>query len=291
MKKFLTISAIIILLLVVVRMTIWKPKRETAENTYKRNVVATLLEKGSLVKGIEYKGILHAYPESYAMSAVPARFVKYHVKVGDRVKKDQLIATLERDIPGMKFSPVRIESPSTGYVLSLPILTGAMVPPQNPVAIIGGKERIVDLFVSPEDADEIRNTKNVLVVLPDYEDTVKATLYSVDMAQNPMKGGVNVKVKLNDTKGVPGMIAECVFITDETNDSYIIKTQDILPGNNVAIVENGKIKIQPVNVLFSYRNLSAIEGITSEDTVVVLGEDVCNPGDEVIVEMEENYVK
>jgi len=90
---------------------------------------------------------------------------------------------------------------------------------------------------------------------------------------------------------VPGMIASCIFVLNKTENKTIIKTEDILEGNKVAVVRNGKVRFKDINVLMSFRGLSAIDGITDEDTVVILGEDVCKDGEQVTVNMEKDYVQ
>ncbi len=290
MKKFFTIVVVILVVLIGVRFAINKNKKkgEVKEEVYK-GVVCAIPSKGELEIGVEYTGMVHALPESYVFSPVPARFVKYHVKTGQYVKKDQLIATLERDVPGMKFSPVRVESPINGYVIALPLISGSMVNPQMPVAIVGGKKRVIEMYVSPSDIEKIKNSKFVEVYIPDMNKKVDGKLYSVDEGQNLMRGGCGVKVEFDED--VPtGLIAKCKFVFDKLY-GFRIRSEDIV-NDNLAVVKGGKIHFIPADVKGSFRGISIVDGLSDKDTLVVKGEDVCSEGEIVNIKgWEEDYAK
>lgn len=90
----------------------------------------------SLEEYILLTGSVKAMDEATLYPRTPGKLLKNLLKEGDPVTKDQAVALIERDEPGVVYEPAPVPSTLTGVVGRVYQDIGASVTPQTPIALV-----------------------------------------------------------------------------------------------------------------------------------------------------------
>ena len=99
-------------------------------------------EKSSIEKVISYVGDIKAQEEIVIYSKVPGKLIENKVKEGDKVKKGDVLALIDRDEVGFKFEEAPVISPIDGIVGRIDLDRGTHIRPVSnmssgtPVALV-----------------------------------------------------------------------------------------------------------------------------------------------------------
>lgn len=96
------------------------------------NLQNTIRTNGSVID----PSSLDVYPE------VTGTLKTLTISVGQRVEKDQVIATIDPSRPGVVYKEVAVKAPADGTVLALPFVVGSAVSMQAPLVRIGMLENL-----------------------------------------------------------------------------------------------------------------------------------------------------
>ncbi len=288
MKKFFIWFGIIVLVLIGLRFAIG-PKKAKKEITLSNPVVKTsVLSKTDYSITMDYFGNVKGIHDAYALSQVPGRFVKYLVKEGDFVRKDQPIAEIDRDVVGMEFKPAVVKSPVSGTVGNLSFAKGDMVTPQKPVATVANLSR-VRVIVSVPDKDIEHFKKGMeAIITSDVIPGKKWIGYvnRVPSVVNPMTstGLLEIVVKNPDKSLRSGFVVNVnieieklhsVFVV---NDEVVRKTNE---GDFVFVKRGNKAKRIQIDIVYSGKGKAVISGVTEGDTLITNGMEILRDGEEV----------
>jgi multidrug efflux pump subunit AcrA (membrane-fusion protein) len=100
------------------------------------------LRKGNIKQVLSFSGNLKAEEEVNVYSKVSGKLAENRVEVGDKVKKGETIAIVDRDETGFKFEPAPVSSPLKGTVGKIYLDKGASVLPNIPLALIINMDRV-----------------------------------------------------------------------------------------------------------------------------------------------------
>ncbi len=230
---------------------------------------ASLVKKGDVTSYLYYYGKVVSSEQAFVYTQVPGKLLRYLVKEGDRVKKGDVIALLDRDIPGTKTEPVRIKSPVSGYVGILYLSKGEMVTPQVPVALVYGKRASVEMDVPVDLLVRIRKNADAVIIAQEKE--LSGYVASVSSAADPRTGLGKIRINVKGGLVVGDLVAVKIALK---------KSRDVLYVPIGSLVERkGKFYV------FVYRNgrVRAVEvkpGVEGEGAVEVSGK--LSVGDTVI---------
>ncbi len=76
-------------------------------------------------------------------SDAAGKIIEKRVVLGERVHKDQVLARLLQDVPGMEFGPVDIKAPANGIIMADMIEVGSRVTPQRPAFTIANLDSVL----------------------------------------------------------------------------------------------------------------------------------------------------
>ncbi len=241
------------------------------------SVEAIRAVRGKIAKELEYFGTIAGYKEAQVYPDMPGKLLEYTVREGDRVKKDQVIAKIERSIPGLEYKPLLVKSPIDGVVGLLYLKPGQMVAPQVPLAFISNTDSL-DCIVEVSELDlmKIKVGQEAEVSLDSIK-TYKGKVYRISSAVNPMSrmGTVRVRILEDAPDLKPGMLAR-VRIQIKTVESAVkvplravVKEKD---KTFVFVVENGVARKREVLTGITSRGWVEIkEGLEEGEVVVTLG--------------------
>ncbi len=142
-----------------------------------------------------------------------------YVEVGDRVRKDQVIAEVDPSRPGMQFSASPVKAPISGMITALPVQVGSTVSQQMTVAQVS---KMDDLEIRVHVAE--RFISKMQVGLP-AEITFEAypsrsftgRVREISPVVDPVSRTLELKISLSDGTDVlkSGMFGEVKIITEE----------------------------------------------------------------------------
>ncbi len=234
---------------------------------------ADTVGKGEVYSYVLYYGRVTSAKEAYVYSPYPGKLIKYTVQEGQYVSKGETIALIDRDIPGMKTKPVKINSPVEGYIGLLYLHRGSTASSSLPIALVFGGSAIVEMDVSSSVIQLIRNAGKAYIETAHGD--IPARITSVSRGVD-MRTGLG-KIRLNLPKGgvVMGDIVPVKLVTGYIKNAvYVDKRAVIKRDNNTYVFKyvKGKVKQTKVDVLLEGDKNVAIDGkLSVGDTIITVG--------------------
>lgn len=209
---------------------------------------------------------------------------------GSVVQKDQALAEIRQDVPGVEFSPVKILAPVAGTIIMDAVEPGATLTMQKPAYSIG-KLKQVYMIASVREAliGKIKtgNPAEIMVeAYPDKKFTGKITEISPNV--DPVSRTVRIKIKIANTNYLlkPGMFARATIKTDHKQGLIVPLDAVVYSGarRSVFILRDKKAKRTDVHLGVIIENKVAVTGDLHEgDLVVVMGQNLLEEGSAVEV--------
>ncbi len=227
-------------------------------------VRVALPRTGAIEESITIAGVISADPLTPVLPDVPGKFIRYTVSEGQRVRRGQVIAYLDRKMPGMDYREYPVEAPVSGRVHLLNIPSGQMVSPQSPIAQIYGSPNL-QLRVPGIYFRSIRVGDVVRV------DGREARIYYKSSILDPMTSTFEVRARMD---GVVGQMVDAEVVVRRSDSALLIPTSALLgvETKSVFVVKDGVARRRVVKVGISNGDWTEIlEGLNPEDTVVILG--------------------
>ncbi len=227
-------------------------------------VRVTLPHKGTIEESITLSGVISADPLTPVLPDVPGKFLRYTVSEGQRVKKGQVIAYLDRKMPGMEYREYPVEAPASGRVHLLNIPAGQMVSPQTPIAQIYGRPylqlKVPGVYFESIDVGDVVRV-----------DGREARIYYKSSMLDPMSSTFEVRAH---TDGIVGQMVDAEVVVRRAEDALLVPTSAVLgvETRSVFVLENGIARRRVVKVGISNGDWTQIlEGLSLSDTVITLG--------------------
>ncbi len=241
-------------------------KSKTVEAQEERVVPVgvALPRTGSIEEAITLTGVILADPMTPVLPDVPGKFIRYTVSEGQRVRKGQVVAYLDRRMPGMDYRQYPVEAPASGRIHLLNIPSGQMVSPQSPVAQIYGRPYI-QLKVPGIYFESIKVGDVIRV------DGRTARIYYKSSLLDPMTSTFEVRAHIED---VVGRMVDARLVVRRAENALLVPTSAVLgvETKSVFVLKDGVAKRRVVKVGISREDWTQIlEGLGPNDTVITLG--------------------
>lgn len=155
-----------------------------------------------------------------------------YVEVGDRVRKDQVIAEVDPSRPGMQFSASPVKAPISGMITSLPVQVGSTVSQQMTVAQVS---KMDDLELRVHVAE--RFISKMKVGLPaearfaSYPSRIfTGRVREISPVVDPVSRTLELKISIADGADIlkAGMFGEVKIITEEKSDVVKIPSESLV---------------------------------------------------------------
>jgi len=248
------------------------------------SISETLLLSGSIVP----------VKEVNIFSTVPGKIKSIKIKEGERVKKDDTLAYIDRDQAGFKFKEATVNSTIDGIVKKILTEEGDSVAPTSPLFQIIDMDFVEVVVNIPE--REIQKVKNGLkakvtvVAYPNktFSGRINKLSPVVDFTSRTLEARILVKNSNHILK--PGMFGKAQILIKERKDAIVIPLSSIIEKNDEAIiyiVKDGKAyKVNPVIDIIEGEKVSVKNGIKPGDKVIVVGQHNVYEGDKITIAEE-----
>ncbi len=247
-------------------------KEQTGTKQQKLLVKTIKVETGYIARRLTYYGTVSGAGEAQIFPDMPGKLIEYKVKEGQRVKKDQVIALLDRSIPGMEYEPLVVKSPINGVVAFTYARPGQMCAPQMPIALVVDNSRLeVQADVPPEELPLIKVGQKAIVFT--NGDSVIARVKAVSAAVDPMRKVGQVKVAVGKSKLWPGMMVKVEIILKEAPNAITVPSSAVVKSGDkhvVFVVENGIAHQREVTLGIEEHNRYEVKSDLKPGEVVVV---------------------
>lgn len=215
------------------------------------------------------------------------------VKVGDKVKKDQVLCEVDASRPGMDYKNSPIKAPVAGTITSFPYNIGQTVAASMPVGKISStgtlevKTNVAERFVS-----RISMNEKAELTFDAYPgETFPAILVEIDPVLDTSSRTLGIKLVQtpSDSRLKAGMYARIKLVTDTKKNTIVIPNNVIVTRNDediVYIVDSmtNTVKASPVKRGIRIDDKQEIQmGIAPGDLVVIKGQALLSDGAKVNV--------
>ena len=161
-------------------------------------------------------GSVKALDEATLYPRTSGKLLRNVLKEGDPVKKDETVALVERDEPGVVYEPAPVPSTLTGVVGRVYQDTGANVTPQTPIAMVVNQSQVrVAVDVPEKYIGKVFQGQRARIKVDAFPDTYfSGSVYRVSPVVDSRSRNTLVEVLVNNADGrlKSGMFAEARLI-------------------------------------------------------------------------------
>jgi multidrug efflux pump subunit AcrA (membrane-fusion protein) len=279
MKKWIFIGFIFLVLVVPGIIRIKKATRKIEDENTGVPVVVTTAKINDAVKIMSFSSQTQGVEQAQIFPDIPGRFLRFTVEDGQWVNKDQIIAYVEQDIPGVVREPIAVKSTISGVVSLRSVDKGQIIRPQDPMfpepplAEVARIDKIKVEFDVPEKF-HLNEGLPMKVEIPSLSKTFEGKIEKASVFYNSNSRTQSIVGVVSNSKKeiLPGMFAK-VWVEVAREDKAISLPIDAVIG----LVDKYVFKAQKGRAVLS----SVKTGITNGDNIVI--ENGVSPGDTIII--------
>lgn len=257
-------------------------------------VAVARVRTGPLSETISLYGTVFAEKEVNIFTTVTGKVDRIRVQEGDTVRRDQVLAEIDRAQTGLTYAPVQVESTIDGVVKAVLTEEGATAAPGSPLFQIADMDRVEAGINIPE--------KELARVKAGFPAEVEVIAYPGRIFRgevvklSPVVDAVSrsraarVRVDNPDFLLRPGMFAEVRILLREEAQALLIPIAALVDKEGqqvVYVIENDRARLVRPQISFIADELAMVtEGLAAGDRVVVIGQQNIEDGDRVNVAEE-----
>jgi len=251
------------------------------------------VKSGDLELILSFVGDIKGEDQVTVYSEATGRLSRYLVEEGSWVKKDQVIALVDRAVTGMEFEEAKVKSPLSGTVGRLYLDKGSTISLETPVALIARMDQVKVEFSIPEkDMMKVYKEQQARVKVDAYPDrTFNGKVTRLSPVVDPVTRSAYAEVTLSnpDHSLKPGMFAEIDIVVVSSKGAVVVPKEAILEDSDskssfVFVVEGGSSVKRVIETGISQQGLVEVKsGLTFGEKMVVTGQHYLKDGDRVEV--------
>lgn len=256
-------------------------------------VSTTLAVQGEIKDYLQLNGDIAARTTVDTFADTAGKLKSLYVKVGDTVRKDQIIAEIDPSRPGMTFAASPVKASISGTVTQVPVQIGATVAPNLPIAKISKMEELeVILYVAERYISRMKvglpavikteafpgelftgSIRELSPVVDQSSRTMEIKLH-LDDKTSRLKAGMFAKVKVitEEKKGIVKIPAEAII--NRFGEYYVFVVKEDTNASSRGIVERRMV----VPGLRIDNQLEIISGLLDGDVIVIRGQTLLEDG-------------
>lgn len=254
-----------------------------AVNAYK-------VEPSTLDDYLEFGGDVDAASSVAVMPDTAGKISQIYVKVGQKVSKNQILASVDASRPGMVFAASPVRAPIAGTVTYFPGVVGTSVAQSSIIAKVSSTNKLeIETAVPERFVSRISLNQKALLSFNAYPgETFEAYISEVSPVLDTSSRTMNIKlsIKKQDPRIKIGMYAKIHLITEHKENIVVLPYDSVITRedqNYVFIVEQdgekSKAVLSPVKVGIRVDNYQEIlQGVTNGDLVIVKGQTLLSDG-------------
>ncbi len=260
-----------------------------AVSTYKTSA-------GNLDEYLEFGGDVASVNEVMVLPDQAGKITNILVKVGDMVKKDQVIAYVNPLRVGVVYNDSPVKAPIAGRITSLPVTIGSTVSQAASVAKVARTDELeIRIAIAERFVSRISNGQKATVTFDAYPSVeFGAKVFEVSPVLDTSTRTMGVKLRLNppDSRVKVGMYGRVKLVTESVKNAIVVPSSAIVSrdGKNyvfvIATPKTGKdpavVGLRAVTKGISVDNKVEItNGLEVGDEIIIKGQTLLNDGSKV----------
>ena len=227
-----------------------------------------------------YVGNIKAKNEAKVYSKVNGKLDSYVLNEGDKVKKDETVALVERDETGLKYELAMVNSPIYGVVGKVFLDKGENILAQSTLValVVDMQEAVVEIDIPEQDIPYISKGCPAKLKLDSYPGEIFSGEVSkvsevLDVASRTLD--VEITLANPENKLKSGMFARIDILAGKRERALALP-QDALSKEDSSyyayVVEDGKARKVKVEIGISNDKVEILKGLEENQKVIVFGQ-------------------
>jgi membrane fusion protein (multidrug efflux system) len=263
-----------------------KTEEPVADKRYNvKTVIAMKQELSSFINlsgDVEASGTVDVYPSA------AGKVASLPVKLGDYVRKDRVLATVDPSLPGMNYSASPVKAPISGTVTAINVDLGQTVSQQIPVVRIGELSKLLIKTQIPERFIYMvkKGQRAVITSSATENNFFDAIVTEISPIVNASTRTMAVTLVMDGDSSVKaGMFVSIKLITSTTPDALTIPEDALIVRNEdsfVYVVDGEQVVRTPVETGNKSSGLVEIlSGLKEGDEIVTAGKTLLSDGSKI----------
>ncbi|MEO0285658.1 MAG: efflux RND transporter periplasmic adaptor subunit [candidate division WOR-3 bacterium] len=231
------------------------------------------VSKGTIEEFVYTYGRVTGMEEAPVIPPMPGRVVSILKREGEKVSREEVIALLDREIPGVKTEYLQVKSPIDGILTIINGRIGQYTLQTQPFAYVASEEQMVEVSLGSEDLVKVREGAKAYISAGGK--IVNGRVISKSVALDPLSLTGKVRIKINNGSLPYGSIAQVKIVVREKNNVLIVPESALVEKGNkfvVYVVKGEIVREIPVEVGIVSENKAEVRGdLNSGDLVVTVG--------------------
>ncbi len=252
---------------------------------------------GQLKDYIELNGDVVSKTTVQTFPDTAGKLSKLYIDLGDKVRKDQVIADVDPSKPGMKYEASPVKAPISGTVTDLPAQVGSTVSPQMSVAQLSKMESLqIRTDVAERFISAIELGLEAVITSDAYPDRIySGRVAEVSPVVDPQARMMEVKINFTEgSEGLKaGMFVGVKIITEQKENTVKLPVDCVVQrfGEEYVFVvkdapEEGEKLVSRRSVTTGIeidRKIEILDGLEAGEEVVYRGQTLLEEGSKVRV--------
>ena len=254
--------------------------------------------EGNLDDYLEFGGDVASVNEVMVLPDQGGKITNILVKVGDMVKKDQVIAYVNPLRVGVVYNDSPVKAPIAGRITSLPVTVGSTVAQSSLVAKVARTDELeIRIAIAERFISRIQNGQKATVTFDAYPSVVfEAKVFEISPVLDTSTRTMSVKLRLDppDSRVKVGMYGRVKLVTESVKNAIVLPQSALISrdGKDYVFVitspKSGKnaatVGLRSVTKGISIDNTVEItKGLEAGEEVVIKGQTLLNDGSKVNV--------
>ena len=257
-------------------------------------VAVSKVRKADISESLVFNGEIVPVTEVNIFSTVPGKVKDILVREGDRVTKGEVLLHIDRSEAGLTYALTPVESTIDGIVKSVIAEIGAYSTPQAPLFQIVDMDIVNFVVKVPERyIYKIRRGLEASISVVAYPDkSFYGRVSRMSPVVDPLSRTQEVKIEIANPRNTlkPGMFGDVKIVIRRKNDVLVVPLQAVIDRDGrdvIFLVKDDKaVMIEPELDIREGNLISVSKGAELGDTIIVVGQQNVNSGDEVNITEE-----
>jgi len=240
-------------------------------------------------------GNIKAQDGATLYSKVTGKLIKYTVKEGQAVKKDETVALLDRDEVGFKYQEASVKTTLDGVVGRTYLDAGADIQLNTPVALVVDMRQVRVLIQAPEqDLPDVKEDQTAHVYVDAFpKDRFEGKVIKVSpiVDLQTRTAPIEIEVPNPDYRLKPGMFARVELVTRVFENAVMIPEEAIAYASGkpfIFVVKDGKAQRRSIETgMRQIGRVQITKGLEGGEVVVTAGHLKIRDGSEVTIAKEQ----
>lgn len=248
--------------------------------------VTTLkVEEVNEVSKIELFGRLYPAKDIQVFAGLDGELIALNFAEGDRVKRNDILARIKRNIPGSEYAPYDLKSPIEGTVMRRFFEEGATVGAQTVLFQIADLSCIYFRGqVFGDDRDRVRLGQTLIIEQSLGGGRLGLLVTQISPLVDEATGGVTVEAQVCFTGGSevkPGQSVEGYIVTGNIKGVFIpreavVKIEGV---EGVFIIEESRAVFREIKTVYRNDDYFLAEGVVPGNNIILSGAQLVEEGD------------